>query len=72
MCSTFKKFLKLKSVTAGLGTACPRRRTGEPIIYPYYYFALKGGTNLYGEGIITSLILDEAAAMLTYVITELC
>jgi hypothetical protein len=30
----------------------PRRRTGEPIIHSYYHFALKGGTNLYGGGII--------------------
>lgn len=34
----------------------PRRRTGEPIIRSYYRFALKGGTNLYGGGIIPGLI----------------
>lgn len=33
-----------------------RRWTGEPIIRSYYRFALKGGTNLYGGGIIPGLI----------------
>jgi hypothetical protein len=52
VCSTFKKSPESKSVTAGLGTACPGDGLGSPIIRSYYRFALKGGTNLYGGGII--------------------
>jgi hypothetical protein len=42
---------KVKASHCRAWNGMPRRRTREPITRSYYRFALKGGANLYGNGI---------------------